>query len=53
MKDADRSGASYAVIVGERDLAAGSVQLKDLASGDQLAVPLPDLTTTLKERLTK
>ncbi|RAY17219.1 histidine--tRNA ligase [Actinomadura craniellae] len=53
MKDADRSGAAYAVIVGERDLAAGSVQLKDLASGDQVAVPLTDLTTTLKERLSR
>ncbi|GLW67007.1 histidine--tRNA ligase [Actinomadura rubrobrunea] len=53
MKDADRSGARYAVILGERDIAAGSVQLKDLASGDQTAVPLTEIVTTLTERLAR
>ncbi|WP_433323951.1 histidine--tRNA ligase [Spirillospora sp. CA-294931] len=53
MKDADRSGARYALILGERDIAAGSVQLKDLAGGDQTAVPLTELTATLKERLSR
>ncbi|MBX6766323.1 MAG: histidine--tRNA ligase [Actinomadura rubrobrunea] len=53
MKDADRSGARYAVILGERDIAAGSVQLKDLADGDQTAVPLTEIVTTLKERLAR
>ncbi|WP_119730785.1 histidine--tRNA ligase [Thermomonospora amylolytica] len=53
MKSADRSGAAYAVICGERDIAAGSAQLKDLASGDQVAVPLADITATLKERLAR
>jgi histidyl-tRNA synthetase len=51
MRGADRSGAAYAVILGERDIAAGSAQLKDLASGDQVAVPLAEIVTTLKERL--
>jgi histidyl-tRNA synthetase len=51
MKDADRSGAAYALILGERDIAAGAAQVKDLASGDQVAVPLTELVTTLKERL--
>ena len=40
MKAADRSGARFALVLGERDLAAGSVQLKDLSSGEQHAVPL-------------
>ncbi|MEU6041821.1 histidine--tRNA ligase [Actinomadura sp. NPDC047616] len=53
MKDADRSGARYAVILGERDIAAGSVQLKDLAGGDQTAVPLTEIVTTLRERLAR
>ncbi|MFG2006972.1 histidine--tRNA ligase [Spirillospora sp. NPDC048911] len=53
MKDAGRSGAAYAVILGERDIAAGSVQLKDLAAGDQTAVPLTEITSTLKERLSR
>ena len=51
MKDADRSGARYAVILGERDIAAGSAQLKDLEGGDQAAVPLDEIVTTLRERL--
>jgi len=40
MKAADRSGAAYAVLVGERDLAEGVVTLKDLLSGEQSTVPL-------------
>ena len=51
MKAADRSGARYAVILGERDIADGVAQLKDLGSGQQRAVPLTDLVTTLKEQL--
>jgi histidyl-tRNA synthetase len=40
MKAAGRSGARYALVLGERDLAAGTAQLKDLSSGQQRAVPL-------------
>ena len=51
MKAADRSGAAYAVVVGDRDLEDGVAQLKDLSSGDQTAVPLTELVATLKEKL--
>ncbi|HEV7933852.1 MAG TPA: histidine--tRNA ligase [Actinomadura sp.] len=51
MKGADRSGAAYAVILGDRDIATGSAQVKDLASGDQIAVPLTEIPTLLRERL--
>jgi histidyl-tRNA synthetase len=51
MKGADRSGAAYAVVLGERDLAAGVAQVKDLASGEQTEVPLADVVRTLGERL--
>ncbi|HVF20184.1 MAG TPA: histidine--tRNA ligase [Mycobacteriales bacterium] len=51
MKGADRSGASYAVLVGDRDLEAGVAQLKHLATGEQAAVPLDALVVTLKEKL--
>ncbi|MQA79854.1 MAG: histidine--tRNA ligase [Streptosporangiales bacterium] len=51
MKAADRSGARYAVIIGERDLAGGVAQVKDLASGEQDAVALTDLVAALKEKL--
>jgi len=47
MKAADRSGARWAVVVGDRDLAAGVAQLKDLRSGEQTAVPLDDLQEKL------
>jgi histidyl-tRNA synthetase len=40
MKAADRSGARFALVLGERELAAGEAQLKDLASGVQRAVAL-------------
>ncbi|MDQ1463762.1 MAG: histidyl-tRNA synthetase, partial [Actinomycetota bacterium] len=40
MRAADRSGSLYAVVVGDRDLDAGVSQLKDLTTGEQIAVPL-------------
>ena len=51
MKSADRSGARFALVAGERDLAGGVVQLKDLHSGEQGPVALDDLVTAVKERL--
>jgi histidyl-tRNA synthetase len=51
MKAADRSGARYALVLGERDLAENVVQLKELGSGDQRPVPLPDLLDVLREAL--
>ncbi|MDI2132126.1 histidine--tRNA ligase [Yinghuangia seranimata] len=51
MKAADQMGARYAVIVGERDLAEGVAQLKDLTTGDQTAVALDAVVDTLKEKL--
>jgi histidyl-tRNA synthetase len=51
MKAAERSGATYAVVLGERDLAAGEAQLKDLREHAQVAVPLGELVGTLKEKL--
>jgi len=49
MKAADRSGAPYAVVLGDRDLAAGTAPLKDLRTGEQVPVPLDALTTHLQE----
>lgn len=51
MKAADRSGARFALVAGDRDLAEGIVQLKDLGTGDQEPVALGALVTTLKEKL--
>ncbi|WP_405592472.1 histidine--tRNA ligase [Streptomyces sp. NBC_01190] len=51
MKSANRSGARFALVAGERDLAEGVAQLKDLESGEQGPVPLDEIVTTVKERL--
>jgi histidyl-tRNA synthetase len=49
MKAADRSGASHAVVIGERDLAEGVGQLRDLRSGEQTAVPVGELFERLRD----
>jgi histidyl-tRNA synthetase len=53
MKSADRSGARYALVAGDRDLAEGLVQLKDLTSGEQTPVPLDTVVEELAARLTR
>jgi histidyl-tRNA synthetase len=51
MKAADRSGATYALVLGDRDLAAGVAQMKNLRTGDQTAASLDGLIAELTERL--
>ncbi|MFF0557428.1 histidine--tRNA ligase [Streptomyces sp. NPDC020472] len=51
MKDANRSGARLAVVAGERDLAEGVVQLKDMESGEQQAVALDGLVEAVRAKL--
>ena len=51
MKSADRSGARYALVLGERDLESGTVGVKDLASGEQRAVQLDSVVTELSSLL--
>jgi histidyl-tRNA synthetase len=51
MKAADRSGARYALVAGERDLAERLVQLKDLVSGEQIPVAVDQIISTIKEKL--
>jgi histidyl-tRNA synthetase len=43
LRVADRSGAAYAVILGERELAAETAVLKSLADGEQEEVPIGDV----------
>ena len=47
MKTADRSGARYTLVLGERDLAAGTVGVKDMVSGEQRSVPLDTVVDEL------
>ncbi|MFE9249438.1 histidine--tRNA ligase [Streptomyces sp. NPDC007088] len=51
MKSANRSGARLALIAGERDLAEGQVQLKDLESGEQSALALTEVVAEIRRLL--
>ncbi|MBW1596745.1 histidine--tRNA ligase [Streptomyces sp. JJ38] len=51
MKSAGRSGARYALVLGERDLAESVVQVKDLDSGEQSPVPLSSVVEVVRAKL--
>ncbi|MBB3604351.1 histidyl-tRNA synthetase [Mycolicibacterium sp. BK556] len=51
MKAADRSGARIALVAGDRDIEAGTVGVKDLATGTQADVPVDAVITEVKTRL--
>lgn len=51
MKSANRSGARLAIVAGERDLAEGMVQLKDLESGEQSPVALDAVVEEVRRKL--
>ncbi|MFC9619889.1 histidine--tRNA ligase [Streptomyces sp. NPDC056930] len=51
MKSANRSGARFTIVAGERDLAEGVVQLKDMESGEQQPVALGTLVAELQQKL--
>ena len=51
MRHASRSGARYALVMGERELNAGTVGLKDLREqGEQEEVPVRELSRVLRGR---
>jgi histidyl-tRNA synthetase len=47
MKAADRSGARLALVLGDRDLEAGTIAVKDLATGEQESVLLDTAVDTV------
>ena len=49
MKAADRSGASFAVILGDKDIELGVAQVKHLLDSDQTAGPLDRVVDALAE----
>ncbi|MGO9927212.1 MAG: histidine--tRNA ligase [Mycobacterium sp.] len=51
MRAADRSGARIALVVGDRDIESGTVGVKDLGTGDQVAVPTDSVVTEVLTRL--
>lgn len=48
MKDADRSGAGWAVILGDEELASQTVTLKNLTTGDQTRVAVDAIEESIK-----
>ena len=53
MRSADKSGAAYALIIGEDELKAGACAIKPLKEkGEQRTVPLSDAPSLLKQLLT-
>jgi histidyl-tRNA synthetase len=51
MRAADRSGARIALVAGDRDVDADSVGVKDLASGQQVDVPINSVVAEILSRL--
>jgi histidyl-tRNA synthetase len=51
MRAADRSGARIALVLGDRDIEAGTVGVKDLGSGDQVSVPADSVVAEVLSRL--
>jgi prolyl-tRNA synthetase len=50
-KDADLLGMPYQVIIGERNLANGKIEIKERRTGDRQLVDVGDLVTTVKQLL--
>ncbi|GFG69206.1 histidine--tRNA ligase [Mycolicibacter senuensis] len=53
MRAADRSGAVVALVAGDRDLEAGTVGVKNLATGEQLEVAFDDVVAEVLGRLSR
>jgi histidyl-tRNA synthetase len=50
MREANRQNAPFTVIVGDHELESGRVQVKDMASGEQVEVAFDDLAQHLTQR---
>jgi histidyl-tRNA synthetase len=51
LRAADRSGATIAVIAGDRDIEAGTVGVKDLSTGEQVDVAADAVVADVMSRL--
>ena len=51
LKSADKVGATYALIIGDQELAQGVVVARDMASSQQTAIPLAGVADWLRDRL--
>ena len=51
MRAADRSGASIALVAGDRDIEAGTVGVKDLSTGEQVDIAADAVLADVLARL--
>jgi len=51
MRAADRSGAVIALVAGDRDLEAGTIGMKNLATGEQVDVPVDNVVDEVLRRM--
>ncbi len=51
MRGADRSGASIALVAGDRDIEAGTVGVKDLGTGEQVDIAIDAVAAEVARRL--
>jgi len=51
MRAADRSGASIALVAGDRDIEAGTIGVKNLATGEQIDIPVDGVLAEVLSRL--
>ncbi|MDP3973076.1 MAG: His/Gly/Thr/Pro-type tRNA ligase C-terminal domain-containing protein [Candidatus Nanopelagicales bacterium] len=49
MRAADRSGARLAIVLGDRDIEAGTVEIKRLTDGPQVTAAWQDLVKSVQE----
>jgi histidyl-tRNA synthetase len=53
MRAADRSGATLALVAGDRDIEAGTIGVKNLATGEQVDVRVDDVLADVLSRLSR
>ena len=51
MRAADRSGASIALVAGDRDIEAGTIGVKDLSNGEQVDIASDAVVAEVLSRL--
>ena len=51
MREADKLGAKFVLIIGDDEIAKGEVMMRDMATKEQLGVKFDDLTKTLKGKI--
>jgi histidyl-tRNA synthetase len=49
LREANSSGARYALILGEDEIKAGAVQLRDMSTSQQQNIPLSQLEAKIRD----